>query len=129
MTSWAVVADVWFLEPQRRREGESAVDFAARVKEMIARRANLKNTDWDGYMKHYKPSPRFMQERQAQFAAILKERLAAAAVAAATTSSTSSLPPVAELPLPADASLDIGAPIDEGDEPESSGPAASIRRR
>lgn len=38
MTSWAVVCDVYFLEPQRRRDGEAADAFAARVQEMIARK-------------------------------------------------------------------------------------------
>lgn len=31
MTSWAVVCDVWYMEPMRRRSGESAIDFAKRV--------------------------------------------------------------------------------------------------
>lgn len=38
MTSWAVVCDVYFLEPQRRREGETVDAFAGRVQEMIARK-------------------------------------------------------------------------------------------
>lgn len=32
MTSWAVVCDVWFLEPQTIQSGESVTDFASRVK-------------------------------------------------------------------------------------------------
>lgn len=32
MSSWAVVCDVWYLEPQTRRPDESAIEFAARVK-------------------------------------------------------------------------------------------------
>ena len=31
MTSWCVVCDVWFLDPQVQREGEDAVQFAKRV--------------------------------------------------------------------------------------------------
>lgn len=42
MTSWAVVCDVYFLEPQAKQEGESVDEFAARVQAMIARRAGLK---------------------------------------------------------------------------------------
>jgi hypothetical protein len=38
MTSWAVVCDVYFLEPQRQRPGEAPDAFAARVQEMIARK-------------------------------------------------------------------------------------------
>lgn len=48
MTSWALVGDVWFLEPQKRLEGESAIDFAARVQAMIAARAKLEIVPWDG---------------------------------------------------------------------------------
>ena len=42
MTSWAVVADVTVLEPQRRLENEPPEDFAARVQMLIAERANLR---------------------------------------------------------------------------------------
>jgi glycerol-3-phosphate O-acyltransferase 3/4 len=30
MTSWAVVCDVWYLEPQYLREGETTIEFAER---------------------------------------------------------------------------------------------------
>lgn len=30
MTSWAVVCDVWYLEPQNIRPGESPIEFAER---------------------------------------------------------------------------------------------------
>jgi hypothetical protein len=36
MTSWALVAQVSYLEPQQKRDNESSAQFAARVKEMIA---------------------------------------------------------------------------------------------
>ena len=64
MTAWAVVCDVWYLQPQRRREDETAVDFSERVKRMIAERAGLKNVAWDGYLKHFKASSRYMKEQQ-----------------------------------------------------------------
>ena len=53
MRSWALVADVWFLEPQQRREGETATAFASRVQTMIADKAGLKIAPWDGYLKYY----------------------------------------------------------------------------
>lgn len=53
MTSWAVVCDVYFLEPQTKEEGESAQQFAERVQQMIAHRAKLKVVPWDGYLKYY----------------------------------------------------------------------------
>uniref|UniRef100_A0A061S3J5 Glycerol-3-phosphate O-acyltransferase 3/4 n=1 Tax=Tetraselmis sp. GSL018 TaxID=582737 RepID=A0A061S3J5_9CHLO len=53
MTSWAVVCDVYFLEPQDRNPGESSSDFAARVQQMIAKKAGLRVVPWDGYLKYY----------------------------------------------------------------------------
>jgi len=37
MTSWAVVADVWYLEPQEMLPGEDSIAFAERVREMICK--------------------------------------------------------------------------------------------
>lgn len=53
LTSWALVADVYFLPPQQMQEGESAVDFAQRVQKMIADVAQLRIVPWDGYLKYY----------------------------------------------------------------------------
>lgn len=64
MTSWAVVADIWFMDPQTIRLGESPAEFATRVQRMIAGRAGLKAVAWDGYMKYWRPSQRFIEERQ-----------------------------------------------------------------
>ena len=53
MTSWAVVCDVYFLEPTNKRKGESSQQFAERVQASIAQRANLRIAPWDGYLKYY----------------------------------------------------------------------------
>ena len=53
MRSWAVVCDVWFLEPQAQRPGETPQLFAERVQKMIAQRAGLTIAPWDGYLKYY----------------------------------------------------------------------------
>ena len=53
MTSWAVVCDVYFLEPTNKRKGESSQQFAERVQGSIAQRANLRIAPWDGYLKYY----------------------------------------------------------------------------
>lgn len=53
MTSWAVVCDVYFLEPQTKRPDETAQQFAERVQKMIAERAKLTVAPWDGYLKYY----------------------------------------------------------------------------
>eukprot|EP00455_Lapot_gusevi_P026456 TRINITY_DN2790_c0_g1_i5.p1 TRINITY_DN2790_c0_g1~~TRINITY_DN2790_c0_g1_i5.p1 ORF type:complete len:427 (+),score=161.31 TRINITY_DN2790_c0_g1_i5:32-1282(+) len=74
MTSWAVVCDVWYLEPQRIQPGENAIQFSSRVKKMIADRAGLKNVEFDGYLKHFKPSQRYVEERQKLFVQSLRQR-------------------------------------------------------
>jgi glycerol-3-phosphate O-acyltransferase 3/4 len=75
MTSWAVVCDVWYLEPQYLRDGETAIEFAERVRDMIAARAGLKKVPWDGYLKHNRPSPKHTEEKQRIFADSVLRRL------------------------------------------------------
>lgn len=53
MTSWALVADVYFLPPQSIKPGETSAEFAARVQAMIAEVAQLRIVPWDGYLKYY----------------------------------------------------------------------------
>lgn len=53
MTSWAVVCDVYFLEPQTRLSHESSQQFAERVQQLIAHKAKLIIAPWDGYLKYY----------------------------------------------------------------------------
>ena len=75
MTSWAVVCDVYFLEPQARGEGESAASFAERVQKMIAARAGLAVAPWDGYLKYYNLAakhPDLVEKRRALFAGRLR---------------------------------------------------------
>jgi hypothetical protein len=68
MTSWAMVVDIWFMDPVERAPGETGADFARRVQRMIATRAGLKAVDWDGYIKYWRPSDKFLQARQATLA-------------------------------------------------------------
>ncbi|KAH3764178.1 glycerol-3-phosphate acyltransferase 9 [Pelomyxa schiedti] len=68
MRSWALVCDVWYLEPQRLQPGETPTQFANRVKALIANKAGLANVEWDGYLKYFKPSPRFLEEKQRLYA-------------------------------------------------------------
>ncbi|GAA0146378.1 hypothetical protein Leryth_012593 [Lithospermum erythrorhizon] len=57
MTSWALVCDVWYLEPQNLQPGETSIEFAERVKDMISVKAGLKKLPWDGYyLKYSHPS-------------------------------------------------------------------------
>jgi len=77
MTSWAVVCDVYYLEPQSLRPGESIVEFTNRVKNMIAKKAGLINVDWDGYLKYFRPSEKFVEQRRKLIASSLVARFSA----------------------------------------------------
>jgi len=74
LSSWAVVCDVWYLEPQTQQEGESSLDFSNRVKKMIANKAGLIDVPWDGYLKYFRPSERFVEERRKIYASSLISR-------------------------------------------------------
>lgn len=64
MTCWAVVCDVYYLEPQTIRDDETPVQFANRIKDLIAEKAELICVPWDGYLKHLRPSSKFIEHRQ-----------------------------------------------------------------
>lgn len=51
MTSWAIVCDVYYLEPTRIQENETAIEFAQRVKADICRKGGLVDLPWDGMIK------------------------------------------------------------------------------
>ncbi|MBA0876533.1 hypothetical protein Goshw_021093 [Gossypium schwendimanii] len=63
MTSWAVVCDVWYLEPQNLRPGETPIEFAERIRDIISVRAGLKKVPWDGYLKYSRPSPKHRERK------------------------------------------------------------------
>ena len=84
MTSWAVVADVYFLEPQARRAGEPADAFASRVQAMIAARAGLRVVPWDGYLKYYflgERHPHLIEKRRKVWAEHVAKHLSATVAA------------------------------------------------
>ncbi|XP_055838270.1 glycerol-3-phosphate acyltransferase 3 isoform X3 [Episyrphus balteatus] len=72
MTSWAIVCDVWYLPPMYRHEGESAIDFANRVKSVIAKQGGLVDLVWDGQLKRLKPKKEWIEMQQVEFAKSLK---------------------------------------------------------
>lgn len=51
MSRWKLDVDVYWMDPVRRAPGESAADFASRVKEMISEKAGLRSVLWNGYFK------------------------------------------------------------------------------
>ncbi|KEH37377.1 phospholipid/glycerol acyltransferase family protein [Medicago truncatula] len=75
MTSWAVVCDVWYLEPQNLKPGETPIEFAERVRDIISTRAGLKMVPWDGYLKYSRPSPKHRERKQQNFAESMLRRL------------------------------------------------------
>jgi hypothetical protein len=58
----------WAFDAQTRLPGESGAAFAQRVQRMIAARAGLTAVDWDGDIKYWRPSDKFLQARQATLA-------------------------------------------------------------
>ncbi|XP_030369147.1 glycerol-3-phosphate acyltransferase 3 isoform X2 [Scaptodrosophila lebanonensis] len=72
MTSWAIVCDVWYLPPMYRQDGESAIDFANRVKSVIAKQGGLIDLVWDGQLKRMKPKKEWKEIQQVEFANRLK---------------------------------------------------------
>lgn len=74
MTCWAVVCDIYYLSPQIKQKEESSVEFANRIKRMICSKANLTPVPWDGYLKHIRPSNRFVKTRRTLIARSLLRR-------------------------------------------------------
>nr|ARD71206.1 acetyltransferase [Spodoptera exigua] len=72
MTSWAIVCDVWYLPAMTRAADESAVDFANRVKAVIARRGGLVDLMWDGQLKRMKPKKEWRELQQEEISKRLK---------------------------------------------------------
>ncbi|KAJ7524738.1 hypothetical protein O6H91_17G018600 [Diphasiastrum complanatum] len=68
MTSWAVVCDVWYMEPQNILPGETSIEFAERVRKLIADRVGIKMVPWDGYLKYQRPSPKLKEKKQQELA-------------------------------------------------------------
>ncbi|KAK3273330.1 hypothetical protein CYMTET_18421 [Cymbomonas tetramitiformis] len=68
MTSWAVMCDVWYLDPQDKLPEESSAAFAERVQKMICDKAGIKVVPWDGMLKYYRPRPNLTEKRREEFA-------------------------------------------------------------
>ncbi|PSC73996.1 glycerol-3-phosphate acyltransferase 3-like [Micractinium conductrix] len=76
MRSWALVCDVYFLEPQTRRTGETSQQFAERVQRMIADKARLRVAPWDGYLKYYnlgEKHPDLIEKQRRVFSDAIKQ--------------------------------------------------------
>ncbi|KXJ14427.1 glycerol-3-phosphate acyltransferase 4 [Exaiptasia diaphana] len=71
-TSWAIVCDVWYLEPMYKKENETSVQFANRVKGEIAQQGGLVDLIWDGQLKRMSVKPEYRIKRQEDYASTLK---------------------------------------------------------
>lgn len=72
MTSWAIVAEVWYLPPMEQKPGETAIDFANRVKSVIAKQGGLVDLMWDGQLKRMRAKKEWMEKQQEEFSKRLK---------------------------------------------------------
>jgi len=72
MSSWSLVCDVWYLPPMTRSEDESAINFANRVKAVIAKQGGLIDLAWDGQLKRMKAKKEWKQKQQEEFSKRLK---------------------------------------------------------
>ncbi|XP_077865505.1 glycerol-3-phosphate acyltransferase 4-like [Saccoglossus kowalevskii] len=71
-TSWALVCDVWYLPPMTKKDDESAVEFANRVKSAIAKQGGLLDLVWDGQLKRQQVKSTFKEKQQADYSKLLK---------------------------------------------------------
>jgi glycerol-3-phosphate O-acyltransferase 3/4 len=55
-----------------RGENESAIDFANRVKGVIAKQGGLVDLMWDGQLKRMKPKKEWKEKQQEDFSKLLK---------------------------------------------------------
>lgn len=67
MSSWGLVCDIWYLPPMRLEPGESAIEFADRVKNAIAEQAGLVVLDWDGGLKRAHVKEGIKKKQQENF--------------------------------------------------------------
>ncbi|KAL4452735.1 hypothetical protein ABPG75_008397 [Micractinium tetrahymenae] len=85
MRSWALVCDVYFLEPQNRQPGESAQQFAERMQRIIADKARLRIAPWDGYLKYYnlgEKHPDLIEKQRRVFSEAIRQHAEPAAASA-----------------------------------------------
>lgn len=75
MTRWIMMVDVYWLPPQDRASGQTAIEFADKVKAMISSAAGLKNRSWNGYLKNVMRAldrERMQKSSQSKYAGYIK---------------------------------------------------------
>ncbi|CAG5096452.1 Oidioi.mRNA.OKI2018_I69.XSR.g14623.t2.cds [Oikopleura dioica] len=74
-TSWAIVADVYYLPVMHRRVMESPIDFANRCKSEIAQAGGLVDRIWDGQLKRSRVKQNQKDAVKGDLGKIFDERL------------------------------------------------------
>ncbi|KAF7273963.1 hypothetical protein GWI33_013340 [Rhynchophorus ferrugineus] len=72
MTSWALVCEIWYLPPTLQEKGETSIEYANRVKHIIAKQGGLVDLVWDGQLKRTKPKKEWKERQQEQFSKLWK---------------------------------------------------------
>lgn len=72
MSSWAIVCDVWYLPPMHKKDGETSVEFANRVKSKIAEQGGLLDLNWDGLLKRTYVKQEWKEQQQKDFSQRIK---------------------------------------------------------
>ncbi|KAM3727000.1 Glycerol-3-phosphate acyltransferase [Dirofilaria immitis] len=67
LTSWAIICDVWYLEPMKKFPNENAIDFSNRVKKEIAMRGGLVDLQWDGELKRNRVPTKLIVNQQQKY--------------------------------------------------------------
>lgn len=75
MTSWALVCDVYYLDPMEKGEDETGVQFSGRVRQAISEKAGLTCVNWDGFLKRHQINPKFRKQRQQALSQIVQRRI------------------------------------------------------
>ncbi|KAL0228610.1 hypothetical protein RCL1_004753 [Eukaryota sp. TZLM3-RCL] len=101
MVAWAVVADVYYMEPTSIRPSETSADFAERVRDLIAKQAGLTAMPFDGYLKFTAPSEKLVADKRAKICKELIRRAPKVVFCPITTEHPDPSPPVSPVLLPA----------------------------
>jgi len=73
-TSWAIVAEVYYLPKMVRGAREDPIDFADRCKSAIARAGGLVDRVWDGNLKRSRVKPDQVDRIRGDYYEIIKRR-------------------------------------------------------
>lgn len=74
-TSWAIVAEVYYLPKMIRKTGESPIAFAERCKKSIAQAGGLVDRVWDGSLKRSRVKPQQIEDIRIDYSSIVDDRL------------------------------------------------------